>query len=120
MRKLIFLVAAAATVAACGRDTTYEEGGEVDTVDTTGALLPDLDVDLTRDTVNVPIGKNRVYTDRINSLYFNLLSQSGRKKQAKQAALKKLRQAFESERLALNRDQHRVGCGEHVQRDQSE
>jgi hypothetical protein len=54
MRKLIFLVAAAATVAACGRDTTYEEGGEVDTVDTTGALLPDLDVDLTRDTVNVP------------------------------------------------------------------
>ena len=54
MRKLIFLVAAAVTVAACGRDTTYEEGGEVDTVDTTGIVLPDLDVDLTKDTVNLP------------------------------------------------------------------
>jgi LCP family protein required for cell wall assembly len=48
-------------------------------------------VSMPRDTVNVPIGKDRVYTDRINSLYFNLLGESGRKKLV---ALKKVRQAF--------------------------
>jgi LCP family protein required for cell wall assembly len=49
-------------------------------------------VSMPRDTVDVPIGDGRVYGDRINSLYFNLLGDSGKKKQS---ALKKLRQAFE-------------------------
>ena len=53
MRKLIMFAAAAALVA-CGGTESYEEGGEVDTIDTSAALLPDLDVDMTKDTVNLP------------------------------------------------------------------
>jgi LCP family protein required for cell wall assembly len=49
-------------------------------------------VSMPRDTVDVPIAKNRVYTDRINSLYYSFLQDSGRKKQV---ALKKMREAFE-------------------------
>ena len=49
-------------------------------------------VSMPRDTVNVPIAKGRVYADRINTLYYSFLTDSGRKKPV---ALKKMRDAFE-------------------------
>ncbi len=44
-----------------------------------------------RDTVNVPIGPNRVHRGRINTLYWDFQRSSGKKK----VALKKTRKAFE-------------------------
>ena len=49
-------------------------------------------VSMPRDTVSVPIAKGRVYADRINTLYYSFLQDSGRKKQV---ALRKMREAFE-------------------------
>jgi LCP family protein required for cell wall assembly len=49
-------------------------------------------VSLPRDTVDVPIAKNKAYRDRINTLYWSFLQSSGKKKLV---ALKKTRQAFE-------------------------
>jgi LCP family protein required for cell wall assembly len=48
-------------------------------------------VSLPRDTVNVPIGKGRMYGDRINTLYWDFMQNSGKKRQV---ALRKTRQAL--------------------------
>jgi polyisoprenyl-teichoic acid--peptidoglycan teichoic acid transferase len=48
-------------------------------------------VSLPRDTVDVPIAKDRVYGDRINMLYWEFLQRSGKKPQV---ALRKTRQAL--------------------------
>lgn len=54
MRKMFVFAAAFAITAACGGDE-YEAGGEVDGTDTAAVLrVPDVDVDVSTDTVRLP------------------------------------------------------------------
>ena len=55
MLKTLTIAVAAVAMIGCSQGETYESGGDVDTMsDTTALGIPDLDVDLTKDTVNVP------------------------------------------------------------------
>ncbi|MFV2064758.1 MAG: LCP family protein [Chloroflexota bacterium] len=52
---------------------------------------------LPRDTVNVPIGPNRVYAGRINNLYWDFQRSSGKKRVALKKTRKALEYAFDTE-----------------------
>ena len=56
MLKTLAIAAAAVAMIGCSQGETYESGGDVDTMSDTSAALgiPDLDVDVTTDTLNVP------------------------------------------------------------------
>jgi hypothetical protein len=54
MRKMFMFAAVFAMMAACGGDE-YEAGGEVEGTDTSAVLrVPDVDVDVSTDTVQLP------------------------------------------------------------------
>lgn len=64
-----FIVVAALALAACSGDKSYESSGALDTTaDTTARIsIPDIDVGMTTDTVNVPtfgIKKDTIIVDR--------------------------------------------------------
>jgi LCP family protein required for cell wall assembly len=54
-------------------------------------------VSLPRDTVNVPIAPGQVYSDRINTLYFDLLGSGGKRKAALTKLRERLAYAFDTE-----------------------
>lgn len=55
MQRTLMLAAALVLAAGCNQGETYESGGDVDTAGASTSTIPDYDVDLRKDTLNVPV-----------------------------------------------------------------